>query len=235
MPTLLHIDRVQRHLREHFVCSVPEKKGCLALTFDDGPNPRNTPRLLELLASKGIVATFFVVGKRLDDHGEISRRAHLEGHEIANHSRSHLPLSLMPNALVRREIRSTEERIIELTSARPRFFRPPMGWFNRRILRILHELDYTPVIGSIHPEDSRRPTVETILSRVRPRLSDGAILIFHDGGWRSTVDRTPTLEAVDRLSDECLESGHRFVTMTELVKDTPWMPPQSGSAPRRPD
>ena len=77
------------------------------------------------------------------------------------------------------------------------------------------------MLGNIHPEDSKRPSAETILSRVRPRLRPGSILIFHDGGWRPGVDRTPTVEAVDRLTDECLETGWRFRRLRELIEPKP--------------
>ncbi len=216
-PTILHVDSVQRYLRGVVLCAVPERERTLALTFDDGPSPRNTPLLLDLLAAKGVRATFFVLGKRLARHGELVRRAHAEGHEIESHGHWHVPLPLLPTPLLRREIRRTGTAIEHWTGRRPRFFRPPMGWFSHRCLRVLEEEGYQPVIGNIHPEDSRRPPSEILLDRIRPRLAPGSILILHDGGWRERVDRTPTIEAVDRLTDELGAQGVRFVTVEELV------------------
>ena len=101
---------------------------CVALTFDDGPDPVDTPRLLDLLSEKDVRATFFVVGKRADQHPEIVRRAWAEGHLIANHTWSHYPLFcfLMPRQL-RAEIDSGTESVRRICGFRPRFFRSPVG------------------------------------------------------------------------------------------------------------
>jgi peptidoglycan/xylan/chitin deacetylase (PgdA/CDA1 family) len=187
-PTLLHVEPFQRYLRGVVLCSVPERGRTVALTFDDAPNPRNTPALLDLLGQQKVPATFFVLGKRLSRYGEISRRAHDEGHEIESHGYWHLPLPLMPNPIL-----------------------------SHRCLRILEDEGYQPVIGNIHPEDSRRPHPDIVLGRIRPRLTPGSIIILHDGGWRATVDRSPTVETVDRLTDELGEAGYQFVTLEELV------------------
>lgn len=218
MPSLLHVEPVQRYLSELFLCSVPEREGCVALTFDDGPNPRNTPELLDILARKNVPATFFVLGRQVRRHPEIARRTHEEGHELANHTDSHWPLPLLPRRLVRREVLRAEHAIRAITGEKPRFLRPPMGWFSHRTLDHLDELGYVPVIGSVHPRDSRQPPVDVILDRVRPRLTDGAILIFHDGGWRDGVSRANTLEAVDRLTDELLADGVRFLTVGQMTE-----------------
>ena len=222
-PTLLHVDPVQRYLSGVVLCSVPERGRSVALTFDDGPNPRNTPVLLDLLARKNVPATFFVLGKRLRSYGEITRRAHDEGHEIENHGYWHLPLPLIPTPVLRREIRRAGEAIETWTGRRPRFFRPPMGWFSHRCLRVLEDEGYQPVIGNIHPEDSRRPHPDTVLRRIRARLGPGSIIILHDGGWRARVDRSPTIETVDRLTDELGEAGYSFVTLEKLagISDRP--------------
>ena len=217
MPTLLHVESVQRYLRERFLLSVPDRERCLALTFDDGPNPRNTPRLLDMLGAKGIHATFFVLGKRLRQFGEIAARAHAEGHELANHGYHHLPLPLLPARVVRKEVLATERRIRRITGVKPVFFRPPMGWFSHRSLDQLSDLGYVPVIGDVHPRDSRQPSTEVILRRIHDRVSDGSIVILHDGGWYARVSRARTLEAVDRLTDELGEKGYRFLTVGEMV------------------
>ena len=75
--------------------------------------------------------------------------------------------------------------------------RPPLGWFNDKVLEVTREMGYEPVIGSIHPQDSRQPGLQTILRRVRRRIEPGAVIILHDGGWRIGVSRDQTLQAVD--------------------------------------
>ncbi len=235
MASLLHVPPVQRYLAEKFLLRAPEQGRCIALTFDDGPSPRNTPVLLDLLARKGIRATFFVMGKRLLHFADIARRAHAEGHELANHSFHHLPLPLIPERVMRKEVLETEKLITAITGTKPRFFRPPMGWFSHRSLDVLVELGYEPVIGNIHPQDSSQPSVEVILSRIRRQLVDGSIVILHDGGWRANVDRSRTLETVDRLTDELGGEGYRFVTVGELVPLDATRPADSASPPHRSD
>lgn len=235
MASLLHVPPVQRYLAEKFLLRAPEQGRCLALTFDDGPNPRNTPALLDLLARKGIRATFFVLGKRLLHFGDIARRAHAEGHELANHSFHHVPLPLIPDRMIRREVLETEKLITAITGTKPRFFRPPMGWFSHRSLDVLVELGYEPVIGNIHPQDSGQPAVEVILSRIHRQLVDGSIVILHDGGWRANVDRSRTLETVDRLTDELGAADYRFVTVGELAPLDATRPADSASLPHRSD
>lgn len=231
MASLLHVPPVQRYLAEKFLLRAPDQGRCLALTFDDGPSPRNTPALLDLLARKGIRATFFVLGKRLRHFGDIARRAHAEGHELANHSFHHVPLPLVPERVIRKEVLETEKLITAITGTKPRFFRPPMGWFSHRSLDVLVELGYEPVIGNIHPQDSSQPAVDVILARIRRQLVDGSIVILHDGGWRAHVDRSRTLETVDRLTDELGAAGYRFVTVGELAPLDATRPADSASPP----
>jgi peptidoglycan/xylan/chitin deacetylase (PgdA/CDA1 family) len=141
------------------------------------------------------------------------------GHEVGNHGDHHVPLSLLPDRAIRREIGVCGDLIAAVTGGRPRFMRPPMGWFNDRVLAIARELGYEPVIGSAHPQDSRRPGVEAIMRRVRRRIEPGAIIILHDGGWRVGADRSQTILAVDRLTDELLAEGYRFETLSEMTRE----------------
>jgi peptidoglycan/xylan/chitin deacetylase (PgdA/CDA1 family) len=218
---LLDIPSFRRYLNDRILCEVATEEKRLALTFDDGPHPVNTPRLLDLLRDKSIGATFFVVGRYVRRFPDVLKRAEQDGHEIGNHTTHHLPLSLIPAGMIRREVDTTEQAIVAATGQKPRFLRPPMGWFNNRVLRVVREMGYEPVIGSIHPRDSRRPGVDVILNRIRPRIEPGAIIILHDGGWRTRADRSQTVEVVDQLTDELLENGYRFETLSELVDGPP--------------
>ncbi|PIV82047.1 chitooligosaccharide deacetylase [bacterium CG17_big_fil_post_rev_8_21_14_2_50_64_8] len=214
--SLLDVPAVRDYLGRRLLCSIKTEQKILALTFDDGPNPRHTPQLLSLLASKGIHATFFAVGKRVRRFPEILKATHEAGHEVGNHGDHHVALSLLPPALLRREITRCGEAIEQTIGEKPRFLRPPMGWINGFVLKTVRELGYEPVIGSIHPRDSRRPGREAIIERVQSRVEPGAVIILHDGGWWLGVDRSQTLEAVDVLTDQCLEAGYRFLTLSAL-------------------
>ena len=216
-PSLLDIPAIRERLGRRILCAVSTPQKRLALTFDDGPHPRHTLQLLDLLAAKGILATFFVVGRRIRRFRDVLKRTADAGHEIGNHGDHHLPLSILPGFALRREIAVTEMLIQQVTGRRPRFLRPPMGWFNDRVLAVATVMGYQPVIGSIHPQDSRQPGTETILRRIRRRIEPGAIIIQHDGGWRIACDRRQTIAAVDRITDELLAQGYRFETLSGLA------------------
>lgn len=216
---LLESERVRSYIRGKLLLSVPTAGRRVALTFDDGPSPRNTPVLLDVLSRHRIRATFFLVGAHVRRHPELVTRIAEEGHEIANHSEHHLILPLLPTPLLRREILKPAERIEALTGKRPRFFRPPMGWFSGRVLRVLAEEGFDPVIGSINPQDSRRPPAERIEAFVMERVGPGSVVILHDGGRSPRADRSGTVEAVDRIAGRLLADGYRFETLSELTAD----------------
>jgi len=218
-PSLLDVTTVREYLGKRLLCGVQTSEKRLALTFDDGPNPHNTPALLDVLAAKEIRATFFVVGRRVRRYRDLLARTAAAGHEIGNHCDHHVPLSLLPAAVIRREIEVCGNLVASVTGHRPRFMRPPMGWINDKVLEATRGLGYEPVIGSIHPQDSRRPGTATILRRIRRRLEPGAIIILHDGGWRIGCDRSQTIAAVDTITDELLQAGYRFETLSELTAD----------------
>lgn len=216
-PSLLDIASVREYLSKRLLCRVQTSEKRLALTFDDGPNPRNTPALLDMLAAKGIRATFFVVGRRVRRFRDLLAQTAAAGHEIGNHCDHHVPLSPLPAVIIRRELNVCGNLVAAVTGHRPRFMRPPMGWINDKVLETTRELGYEPVIGSIHPQDSRRPGTTAILRRIRRRLEPGAIIILHDGGWRIGCDRSQTIAAVDIITDELLQAGYRFETLSELT------------------
>ncbi len=215
---LLDSQAFRAYIGRKTLCEVKTSEKRLALTFDDGPHPRHTPRLLEVLSARGIRATFFLVGRRVRRYADLVERIAREGHEIGNHGDHHVPLTLLPTPLVRREITVTERLITDAAGVRPRLLRPPMGWFNDRVIAVARALGYLPVVGSVHPQDSRKPGTGVILERLRRRIEPGAIIILHDGGWWMGVDRSQTIEATDRIAGELLDQGYRFDTVSELAK-----------------
>ncbi len=219
-PSLLDVASVRDYLSQRLLCRVKTTRKVVALTFDDGPHPQHTPWLLDMLAAKNIQATFFVVGRRVRHYRDILARTFDEGHEIGNHGDHHVPLSPLPAGLIARELNVCSDLIQGVTGTRPRFMRPPMGWINDKVLRVSKQLGYEPVIGSIHPQDSRQPGQTVILRRLRRRLEPGAIIILHDGGWRIRASRRQTLQAVDIFTDELLKEGYAFATLSGLVDGT---------------
>src|SRR4029077_5272098 len=130
----------------------------IAMTFDDGPSATLTPKLLDLLATHHIKATFFVIGENVAEHPEIVKRAAREGHEIANHSWSHPNLGKMGDESVRRELQKTDDAIKTAIGVRPTLMRPPYGSITARQKNWIHEtFGYRIIIWDVDPLDWKRP------------------------------------------------------------------------------
>ena len=214
---ILDYAKVRAYLGRNFLCRVATGEKRVAITFDDGPNPVHTVKILEMCERKGIRATFFLVGRRVRRYPEIAARIVEAGHDIGNHTDRHVPLSILPPPMIRRELAVTHDLVVRATGKAPAFFRPPMGWFNGVVVREAVRMGYLPVIGSIHPHDSRRPGADEIAGHVLSRIEPGAIIILHDGGWRIGADRSQTVRAADRIASELLDQGYRFETLSELA------------------
>ncbi|MGA7930916.1 MAG: polysaccharide deacetylase family protein [Candidatus Sulfotelmatobacter sp.] len=183
--------------------------GCVALTFDDGPDPVDTPKLLDLLREKGVKATFFVVGKRADQYPEIVRRTWAEGHLIANHTWSHYPLFcfLMPRRL-RAEIERGTESVRRSCGFRPRFFRSPVGMRHPLLGPYLQDAGLEYVSWSIRTRDTLTANSSVLARRILNKAASGDIILLHDhlpGGADAM------LEALPRVIDGLRERGFEFV------------------------
>lgn len=157
----------------------------ILLTFDDGPHPRNTSKLLDVLAAYGEKAMFFVVGSNLEDpkRREIMRRAHREGHQIGNHTFSHHDLKTLDEAKIRDELRRTQDLIAEC-SHELRFFRPPYGSTNAVADRVLVEEGYTKIMWNVDSLDWHRDYkkdgawVDHAMAQIKAR--EDSIFLAHD-------------------------------------------------------
>ena len=191
----------------------------ISLTFDDGPDPVYTPRLLDLLGRHGIKATFFVVGKHAEAHPDIILRMHQEGHSIGIHNYLHRSNWLMRPKSVAKQIRMTSELIERITGTKPRFYRPPWGIMNLFDFASRHQLQI--VLWSMMAGDWRKSTgAAKIESRMLKRLSGGTIYLLHDCGNTFGADlEAPanTIEALERFIPAALDRGYRFVRVDELA------------------
>ena len=183
--------------------------GCVALTFDDGPDPADTPKLLDLLREKGVKATFFVVGKRADQHPDIVRRAWAEGHLIANHTWSHYSLFcfLMPGRL-RAEIERGSESIRRICGSRPRFFRSPVGLRHPLLAPYLQDAELEYVSWSIRTLDTFNANSSVLARRILSKATSGDIILLHDHLPRGT---DAMLQALPRVIDELRKQKFEFV------------------------
>jgi peptidoglycan/xylan/chitin deacetylase (PgdA/CDA1 family) len=164
------------------VCRGKPGRMKVALTFDDGPDPKATPELLELLKREGISATFFCVGENVVAHPEIAKRIAAEGHLLANHSYTHpWYVSVLGRAALRKEMERTQEAIEAAAGVRPKYFRPPSGMTGPNFPGALKSMGMTLVgwdVRSLDTVGSPKSAVERIV-----RLAgDGSIILLHDGG-----------------------------------------------------
>src|SRR5580704_5667536 len=183
--------------------------GCVALTFDDGPDPVDTPKLLDLLREKGVKATFFVVGKRADQYPEIVRRAWAEGHLIANHTWSHYSLFcfLTPSRL-RQEIERGTESVRRICGFRPRLFRSPVGLRHPLLRPYLKDAGLEYISWTIRTRDTFARDSGVLAERILRQAVSGDIILLHDhlpGGTKVM------LEALPRVIDDLRKRGFEFV------------------------
>jgi peptidoglycan/xylan/chitin deacetylase (PgdA/CDA1 family) len=166
-----------------FVCRGRRSRRCVALTFDDGPDARSTPALLELLREAGVEAAFFCVGQRVATHPALAARIVREGHLLENHSYSHkYTTNLFTAARLRSELSQTQSVIRETTGTAPRWFRPPMGLTNPRVFRAARAMGLTVVGWTARGLDTKLREPELIVARIVKGLEPGAIILLHDGG-----------------------------------------------------
>jgi peptidoglycan/xylan/chitin deacetylase (PgdA/CDA1 family) len=214
----------------------------LAVTFDDGPNPTMTPKLLDLLDRHKTRATFFVIGKFAHEHPELLRETVARGHVVGNHTHSHPNLFWSSAAQTRDELRRCQDAITSALNAPPKFFRPPFGWRNPWLAAVARELQLKVVTWTLLPGDWRAPTDDWLVGRMEsiaahaklganfaapfaaksaePTTSarGGDILCLHDGGHRAqNTDRTRTLGALEKCLPRWRDLGLEFVTMNEAV------------------
>lgn len=227
--SLLHHRGFQDWLRGHLLCRVQGAGPRFALTFDDGPSPRNTGRLLDVLSRHGAHATFFLIARRLRRHRALVERIQAEGHEIGLHGDFHLPVWSVPRAVLAWDLERALGIAAEITGCRPRHYRAPFGFMFPAQAACVREHGLSPVLGDIYPRDHavRRPGV--IAGRVLARLEPGSIVILHDASALGDLDRGPTIEAVAAILSETAARPLRCVTVAQLVDAAG--PPRDGATP----
>lgn len=188
----------------------------VALTFDDGPDPEATPRLLDLLAARGTRATFFLIGERAARHPAVVRAIAAGGHEIGNHTWHHRNAWFLAPGATAREIEGGARVLADLAGRLPRLYRPPWGIVNAAALRTTARLDLVTVLWSVQHEGLRPREPEAQLRHIRARLHDGAIVDLHDApGLPGAPGRL--LRMMPGLLDLLEGRGYRTVTVSELL------------------
>jgi peptidoglycan-N-acetylglucosamine deacetylase len=183
----------------------------IAMTFDDGPQEKLTPKLLDLLAQHHIKATFFVIGQNAAEYPDIVARAAREGHEIGNHSWSHPNLGKMSDESVRKQLRQTDDAIKQATGKRPTLMRPPYGSLSTRQKQWIHdEFGYQIILWDVDPLDWKRPGPAVVTNRILKETRPGSIVLSHD-------IHPGTIEAMPETLNQLEAKGFKFVTVSELI------------------
>lgn len=186
---------------------------CVALTFDDGPSGRFTTRLLDGLAERGVKATFFLCGYRIDQYPELAARIAAEGHEIGSHGDRHQFFTELSPEGVCAELAAADEKIQAAAGCAPTLLRPPGGLYDTGVLKRTVCADLPIVLWSVDPEDWHCTDCETVTQRIVCAAGPGDIILMHDMS-DSSVDAA--LRVIDTLQDD----GYTFLTVSELAART---------------
>jgi len=182
----------------------------VALTFDDGPHPAYTPKLLDILDRYGVKATFFVVGMMARRYPKLVEEEAARGHVVGNHTYHHIDLTKVSDEQIADEIQRCDVVLRRILGRQPRFFRPPGGDYNARVAQISQSIGHTMVLWTDDPADYASPGEGVILERTLARVRNGGIILMHDG-IQQTIDVLPAI--ITYLKSR----GYRFVTVDEML------------------
>ncbi len=178
----------------------------MMLTFDDGPHPEYTPRILDTLAKYEVRATFFVCGEMADYNRDLLTRMADEGHVVGNHTWSHPLLTKLSRRRIRSEMERTSEVVEQACGEAPRWFRAPYGAWNRAAFQLGAELGMEPLAWTVDTLDWTTPGTGTIVDRVEEGAAPGVVVLSHDAGG----DRSQSVRALRRYLPELLDSGYHL-------------------------
>ena len=185
----------------------------IALTFDDGPHPKYTREILDILDTYGIHATFFFVGQNVTAYPDMAREVALRGHEIGNHTYTHpCAIKKQPDDL-RKELTACEAAIQKTTDTSPKLFRPPQGSWNTKVYELAQEKDYAVILWDIDTMDWAHTPADQICRNVLENIHSGDIILMHD--FHS--DGCTTAQALKTFLPQLLNQGYQFVTVSELI------------------
>jgi cellulose synthase/poly-beta-1,6-N-acetylglucosamine synthase-like glycosyltransferase/peptidoglycan/xylan/chitin deacetylase (PgdA/CDA1 family)/spore germination protein YaaH len=211
------------------------KRSEVSLTFDDGPDPKWTPKILAILKAANVKAAFFLVGVNAERYPALVRQIVAEGHEIGNHTYYHPNLAACWPEHIKLELNATQLLLETITGRSTTLFRPPYGADTSPSslselypLKIAHDLNYLVILENIDPQDWARPGTDAIVNRVKQQRRDGNIILLHDGGG----DRSETVAALPRILDYLATRGDAVVPLSQLMgttRDAVMPLPQAGS------
>lgn len=198
------------------ISRVQTNEKVVALTFDDGPDPKHTPVVLDSLNKKNAKATFFVMGNKAEKNPELLKEMVAAGHEIGNHSYSHADYRNKNHQYLENDIKETNDLIFRLTASKPVLFRPPGGFLSHELIEITQKNGLTVAYWSYETDSKdwvNGKSAESIANHIVRKIKPGQIIILHDG----CPNGMQTAHAVSIILDRLSSEGYRFVTMSELI------------------
>ncbi len=189
---------------------VNENGPMIALTFDDGPYPKVTGHILDVLEKNGVCATFFVLGSRIEGHEDMLTRMDELGCEIGNHSFSHADLTRLSKADCQRELSDTDAEIRRITGHEASVVRPPYGYYNKTVMSAAER---PLILWTVDTNDWRGKAPGEIADYVIQQAKEGSVILMHD-------QQTQTADAMEMIIPTLIDEGFRFVTVSELIRLT---------------
>jgi peptidoglycan-N-acetylglucosamine deacetylase len=192
----------------------------LALTYDDGPNDPHTLRLLEVLAKHNVRATFFLIGRYVEQRPDLAREIVQAGHTVGNHTFTHPLLTFKSEAQIRRELSRCHAALQDAIGQHSYLFRPPFGGRRPAVLRIAREMGLQPVMWNVTGYDWNAPPAAMIERKVVKQIRGGDVILLHDGGHKQLgADRSQTVIATDHLLTRYKSEGFEFVTILKMMTE----------------
>ncbi|MDD5097798.1 MAG: polysaccharide deacetylase family protein [Candidatus Omnitrophica bacterium] len=207
--------------RKGTIYRVNSSEKLVALTFDDGPSPVWTPKILDELKAAGVKATFFMLGEHVARYPDVARRVVNEGHEIGNHTYDHHVLLYYTMKELEDELNYADRVIKGVTGVETKYFRPPKAWLTKEEKVEVNAMGYQVILWSLNSKDWVTFHDKQITSYILRRIRSGDIILFHDSGGAFTAeggDRSQTVKTIPRLVKKLKERGYKFVTITQLLK-----------------
>jgi peptidoglycan/xylan/chitin deacetylase (PgdA/CDA1 family) len=197
---------------------LPRGSRQIALTYDDGPNDPHTLRLLEVLARHDVHATFFMIGRYVQQRPEIAREIFQAGHVVGNHTFTHPLLIFKSETEIRRELSQCRAALQDAIGQHSTLFRPPFGGRRPAVLRVARELGLEPVMWNVTGYDWNAPPAEVIERKIARRIRGGDVILLHDGGHKQMgADRSQTVIATDQLIARYKAEGYEFGTVSQMT------------------
>ncbi len=198
------------------------KDPLVAITFDDGPSPEFTPKILDILKAYDVQASFFVVGEHVERYPDIVLRMYNEGHDIGNHTYDHINVPTTAAPILSSQLVATNIEIMKVTGEHPLYVRPARGMYDARFRRLVELMGMQTVLWSLSSRDWRGSvSPEQMMNRILSRVKPGDILLFHDSGSLirgQGASRQRTVDALPGIIQELQSRGFRIAPLSRLLR-----------------